>query len=110
MPKPGSIADVVPGGDVYASLVAIRDRLAAETDDLTWDKHKRECRCVCGIANPGALVALTKRIEDTMAAIEALPKPETVVSDVDRAMDAARARRDDLAQRRAHRGAEAPAS
>jgi hypothetical protein len=104
-----TIAEVCPTGDTRASLVAIRDRLAAETDDVQWAKHKRECICQCGMADIRALVALTKRLEDTMAAIDSLPPPDEEVSAVDSVIAAATARRDELAARRADRRA-APAS
>ena len=52
---------------------AIRDRLAAETDDLKWSKHKRECNCQCGMADIRALVALSKELREVMAKLEALP-------------------------------------
>lgn len=94
-PAPSTIADVVPKGDLRASLIAIRDRLAFETDDLKWSRHKRECNCVCGMTDPRALVALTKRLEETLAAIEALPAVGGV-SKLDRLAD-------DLAARRAQR-------
>ena len=106
----GEIASTVPKGDLRASLTAIRDRLAAETDDLKWAKHKRECNCQCGMADIRALVALTKRLEETLTAIEALPKPDRKESAVDRVRAATAARRDELAARRAHRESGAPAS
>lgn len=109
-PDPGVIAAVVPRGELRESLVAIRDRLAAETDDLKWAKHKRECNCQCGMADIRALVALTKRLEETLAAIEALPKPDREESAVDRVRAAAAARRDELAAKRANRGPGASAS
>lgn len=97
------ISEVVPTGDLRASLVAIRDRLAEETNDVRWAKHKRECNCQCGMADIRALVALTKRLEETLAAIEALPKAPEGVSPVERAISAAAKRRDELAARRAAR-------
>lgn len=102
-----TIADVVPAGSTRASLVAIRDRLAAETEDLTWAKHKRECNCLCGMADIRALVALTKRLEETLMAIDNLPAPDEEVSAVDSVIAAATARRDELAARRADRRASA---
>lgn len=98
-----TIATTVPKGDQRASLVAIRDRLAAETDDVKWAKHKRECNCQCGMADIRALVALTKRLEETIAAIAALPEVKKEESAVDRVRAAAAARRDELAARRANR-------
>jgi hypothetical protein len=99
----GEIATVVPKGDVRASLIAIRDRLAAETDDVAWARHKRECNCQCGMADIRALVALTKRLEETLAAIEALPKLPKEASAVDNVIAAAAKRRDELAARRTKR-------
>lgn len=104
------ISAVVPAGDLRASLAAIRDRLAAETDDVQWARHKRECNCQCGMADIRALVALTKRLEETMAAIEALPKVAKEASAVDNVLAAAAKRRDELAARRARRDAGSPAS
>ena len=106
----GAISTVIPEGDIRDSLVAIRDRLAAETDDVKWAKHKRECICTCGMADIRALVALTKRLEETLAAIEALPKASKEASPVERAISAAAKRRDELAARRAARESGAPAS
>ena len=105
MPPRTKIADVVPKGDLRDSLTAIRDRLAAETDDVKWAKHKRECNCQCGMADIRALVALTKRLEETLAALAALPKQETEASAVDNVIAAAAKRRDELAARRAGRDA-----
>jgi hypothetical protein len=101
--KPGGIATVVPKGDHLASLIAIRDRLAAETDDIQWAKHKRECVCQCGMADIRALVALTKRLEETLAAIAAIPAAPKEASAVDKVRAAAAARRDEVAARRARR-------
>lgn len=94
-----SIAEVVPQGDLRASLEAIRDRLAAETDDLQWSRHKRECFCACGIGDPRSLVALTKRLSEVLAEIAALPAAKDGGSKLDRIS----ARVDDLADRRARR-------
>lgn len=112
-PSPDSqrtIAQIVPDGDLRASLVAIRDRLAFETDEVQWARHKRECNCQCGMADIRTLVALTKRLEETMAALEALPKAPEEVSEVERVRAASAARRDELAQRRKSRASGAPAS
>lgn len=96
------IAEIVPKGDLRESLIAIRDRLAAETDDVKWARHKRECNCQCGMADIRALVALTKRLEETLAAIAALPA-QTKGSAVDNVIAAAAKRRDELAARRTKR-------
>jgi len=104
------IASVVPKGVLRDSLISIRDRLAAETDDVAWARHKRECVCQCGMADIRALVALTKRLEETLAAIEALPRVAKEASAVDNVITAAAKRRDELAARRANRDAGSPAS
>jgi hypothetical protein len=104
------ISDVVPKGNHRDSLIAIRDRLASETDDLKWSKHRAECHCVCGMTDVRALVALAKKIEETLAAIAALPVPDRKESAVDRVVAGAAKRRDELAAKRANRTAGAPAS
>jgi hypothetical protein len=109
-PPANPISTVVPKGDHRASLIAIRDRLAAETDDLKWSKHKRECACVCGMTDPRALVALAKKLEETLAAIAALPVPDRKESAVDGIVAGAAKRRDELAAKRASRTPGAPAS
>lgn len=106
---PSPISEVVPKGDLRASYVAIRDRLAAETDHVKWAKHRRECNCQCGMADIRALVALTKRLEETLAAIAALPE-EVKGSAVDNVIAAAAKRRDELAARRTSRDAGAKTS
>lgn len=102
MAESRTIAQVVPEGNRLASLIAIRDRLALETDDTLWAKHKRECDCQCGMGDGRLLVALTKRLSEVLAEIDALPDAEKV-SDLDRIS----ARVDDLAPRRARRGSTA---
>jgi hypothetical protein len=86
---------VVPKGDHRASLIAIRDRLAEETDDTLWARHKRECNCQCGMGDGRLLVALTKRLSEVLAEIEALPESGKVTK-LDRLAD-------ELAPRRATR-------
>ncbi len=98
------ISEVVPQGDLRKSLIAIRNRLADETDHVKWAKHRRECVCQCGMADIRALVALTKRLEETLAAIAALPE-EVKGSAVDNVIAAAAKRRDELAARRTSRDA-----
>lgn len=90
-------------------MVAIRDRLATETDDVKWAKHKRECSCQCGMADIRALVALSKELRDVLKALEAVPATATE-SDVDRARKAAAAKVDELARKRADRLANTSAS
>ncbi len=69
-----TIADVIAAGDYAESLFAIRDRLAAEADDVRWDQHKRECVCVCGMGDGRTLVAVLARLHVVLDAIEALPE------------------------------------
>lgn len=94
-PRPTRIAEVAPGGDRRATLVAIRDRLAAETDDTLWMRHKDECSCVCGMGDGRLLVALVKELRAVEAELAALPVDEGA-TDLDRLAD-------ELAPRRAKR-------
>lgn len=71
-----TVALVVPQGDRLASLVALRDRLAFETDDTLWAKHKRECNCQCGMGDGRLLVALVKELRAVIAEIDSLPERE----------------------------------
>ena len=91
-----TIASVVPKGDLRESLTAIRDRLAEETDDTLWAKHKRECNCQCGMGDGRLLVALTKRLSEVLAEIASLPEAPSEASELDRLAD-------ELAPRRATR-------
>lgn len=68
-----SIGDVIPLGDRRASLEAIRDRLAAETNDTLWQRHKEECECFCGMGDGRLLVAIVKELRTVIAELEALP-------------------------------------
>lgn len=68
-----AISKVVPAGDRRTALVAIRDRLAAETDDTLWMKHKAECRCLCGMGDGRLLVALVKELRAVIEELETLP-------------------------------------
>lgn len=72
------ISRTIPLGDRFKSLLAVRDRLAAETDDLKWSKHRAECHCVCGMTDVRALVALTKEIRSVLSEIAAEPEAEGV--------------------------------
>lgn len=73
-----SIECVVPSGNRLASLVAIRDRLAAETSDTLWSKHREECTCVCGMGDGRLLVALVKELRAVITEIEGIGKPGEV--------------------------------
>jgi hypothetical protein len=64
---------VVPAGDRRASLVAIRDRLAAETSDTLWQRHKDECDCYCGMGDGRLLVALVKELRAVITELDSLP-------------------------------------
>jgi hypothetical protein len=71
--RSATIAKAVPAGDRRASLEAIRDRLAEETDDTLWAKHKRECNCQCGMGDGRLLVALAKELRAVIAELDTLP-------------------------------------
>lgn len=86
-----TIAAVVPSGDRRASLEAIRDRLALETEDTLWMRHKAECHCVCGMGDGRLLAALVKELRAVMTELAALPNGSEV------------SKSDDLAARRAAR-------
>lgn len=85
------IGDVVPLGGRRASLEAIRDRLAAETNDTLWQRHKEECECFCGMGDGRLLVAIVKELRAVIAELETLPNAaETSTSDQLAARRAAR--------------------
>src|SRR5262245_18728329 len=73
-----SIERVIPEGDQRQSLEVIRDRLATETSDTRWNKHKKECSCVCGMGDGRTLVALIKELRAVIAELEALGGPQEV--------------------------------
>lgn len=109
-PKSSTIAGAIATGDRRARLEAMRARLAEETNDVTWAKHKAECRCSCGMGDGRVLVALVKELRDTIRELDSLPVMAEEESEVDRVRTAAAAKRDELAARRAHRGAGTSAS
>lgn len=89
------IGDVAPLGDRRATLEAIRNRLAAETNDTLWQRHKEECECFCGMGDGRLLVAIVKELRAVVAELESLPVPS------------AKSTSDQLAARRAARLQEA---
>jgi hypothetical protein len=80
-------------------LEALRDRLAREADEVTWDKHKRECKCVCGMGDGRTLVAVLKELRAVLDAIDALPAEK----EGSRLDDIAAHVADEVAQRRSRR-------
>jgi hypothetical protein len=101
---------VVPKGDRRRALVALRDRLAQETDDTLWAKHKRECNCQCGMGDGRLLVALVKELRDTLRELDSLPD-EGRESAVDKLTSRVSATRDELSEKRTtRRRSAAPAS
>lgn len=86
-----NLAEVVGTETRATALKAIRDRLAHEADDVTWERHKRECKCVCGMGDGRTLVAVVKELRSVLAELDSMP-------------DAGReSKSDDLAARRASR-------
>jgi hypothetical protein len=71
-----AISDVAPLNDRRQTLLAIRDRLARETDDTLWSTHKRECDCSCGMGDGRLLVALVKELRAVEAELAGLPAVE----------------------------------
>jgi hypothetical protein len=90
-----TIAEVVPDGTRVESLIAIRDRLAFETDDTLWTKHKEECSCVCGMGDGRLLVSIVKELRAVLEELDAL------------SVGVEASKSDDLAARRAARLADA---
>lgn len=70
------IPTVIATGDRPASLRALRDRLAQELDEGVVAQHRRECSCVCGIADLRAMVALIKELRAVIAELDGLPAAE----------------------------------
>lgn len=68
-----SVATVIPKGNRRDSLEAIRDRLAEETSDTLWQRHKDECECYCGMGDGRLLVALVKELRAVIAELDSLP-------------------------------------
>lgn len=96
------LSTVVTRGDLRQSLIAIRDLLAADADDVTWEKHKAECRCVCGMGDGRTRVAIVKELRSVLDALEALPGGKEATA-VDGIVARASAKRDELAAKRANR-------
>lgn len=78
-----SIADVAPLNDRRKTLLAIRNRLADETDDTMWANHKAQCHCECGMGDGRLLVALVKELRAVEVELASLPATEEV-TDLDR--------------------------
>lgn len=71
-----TFTDVIAGGDLRQSLVAIRDRIAA---DLEAGKHQDGCTCQCDspvAGDPRALAALSKELRAVLADIARIPSAE----------------------------------
>ena len=100
-----TVSSVVPEGDRRRSLEAIRDRLAAETDDARWTRHKRECICACGLGDGRVLVALVAELRKVIDEIDALPNGGEVTP-----LDELAAAVDELAPRRSRRRTNAASS
>jgi hypothetical protein len=83
----------------------MRDRLAAEADDVTWERHKRECICVCGMGDGRTLVAVLKLLHTIVDALDAIPGSGEVTP-----LDELAAAVDELAPRRSRRRTNAASS
>ena len=94
------LSTVVSAGDRRQSLEAMRDVLARDANDTTWEKHKAECKCVCGMADTRARVAIIKELRAVLTELATLPNAEEV-DDLDRI--AADVAADELAAKRANR-------
>ncbi len=96
------LSTVVTDGDLRRSLVAIRDLLANDADNVAWERHKAECKCVCGMVDGKTRVAIVKELRAVLEAIEALPGGKEA-TEVDGIVARASAKRDELAARRKDR-------
>lgn len=96
------LSTVVSRGDLRDSLIAIRDLLAADANDLSWEQHKRECSCVCGLVDGKTRVTIVKELRAVLDAIEALPSGKEATA-VDGIIARASATVADLAAKRAAR-------
>jgi hypothetical protein len=98
-----NIVDAASSGDRRATLVALRDILAAELEPTD---HTAHCDCECGApANDGKTMAtLARELRAVLLEIEKLPSGE-VVSKLDHIAARTGAGVVDLAERRANRGA-----
>jgi len=89
------LSTVVAAGTYREQLEAQAARLAAEADETTWDKHKRECICVCGMGDGRTLVAVLKQLDVVLSKLDSLPDAKK------------ESRSDELAAKRARRLADA---
>src|SRR5689334_529437 len=98
------LSTVVATGDLRDSLIAIRDLLAADANDLSWQRHKAECECYCGLVDGKTRVTIVKELRAVLEAIEAIPAGKEATA-VDGILARATAKVDELAARRAGRPA-----
>ena len=71
-----SIGEIAARNDRRETLLALRNRLAAELDEDMWAKHKSDCVCRCGMSDERLIIALTKELRATEAELAGLPVVE----------------------------------